>query len=183
MKKIILLFALLFSFYISAAGQSEDTPKTPVASPSPFEHEDKCGSPEVESMVWMTVDGKVIRVVDGDTIIVQTKDNKRKRVNLVAIDTTGAMIIALMFLSERVLNRSVSVWVNPSTIESSTVVGVVHVEEKDINREMLEAGIVKYRTPEAYSVSDYTACVYRIVEGKARETKTGLWWPNGFRQL
>ena len=182
MKKIILLIALLFSFAVSVAGQSDDTPKTPVASPSPFEHEDKCGSPVVESMMWMTVDGKVIKVVDGDTIIVQTKDNKRKRVNLVAIDVTGAMIVARNFLSERVLNQTVSVWVNPSTIKSSTVVGVVHVEEKDINREMLESGIGKYRVPEPYSVSGYTSCVYRIVERKARVTKKGL-WQNAFLQL
>ena len=182
MKQIILAIALLFSFGVSVAGQSNDTPKPPVASPSPFEYEDECGSPEVESMMWMTVDGTVIKVVDGDTIIVQTKNNKRKRVNLVAIDVTGAMIAARIFLTERVLNRTVSVWVNPSTIESSTVVGVVHAGDKDINREMLESGVVKYRTPGAYSVSGYTSCVYRIVERKAREAKKGLWL-NAFRQL
>ncbi len=32
----------------------------------------------------MSVEGNVIKVIDGDSIILLTKDNKRKRVNLVA---------------------------------------------------------------------------------------------------
>ena len=176
MKEIILPIALLFSFGISVECQSNVTQKTPITwSSLSFEHEDECGNPLVESMLWMSVEGRVIKVVDGDTIVVQTKDNKRKRVNLVAVDAAAGQEVARSLLYRLVLNRSVSVLVNPSNIDSSAVVGVVHTKEKDVNRELLESGVVKYRKPESYSVSDYTACVYRIVERKAREAKKGLW--------
>lgn len=181
MKKFIPALALLFSFGVTVPGQSKDTPKPSKESRLSFEYEDECGNPLEESMAWRSVEGKVIRVVDGDTIIVQTNDGKRKRVNLVAIDATGNMIIARNLLSELVLNRSVTVSVNPSTSEASTVVGVVHLNG-DINRVLLESGEVKYSEPEFYSMSRYTACVYRIVERKARETKKGL-WQNALRQL
>jgi endonuclease YncB( thermonuclease family) len=174
MKEIIFPIALLFSFGISVEGQSNDTQRTQLVSPLSFEHEE-CGDPMVESMLWRSVEGRVIKVVDGDTIIVQTKDNKRKRVNLVAVDAAAGQDVARSSLSRLVLNRSVSVLVNPSNIDSSTVVGVVHTKRKDVNRELLESGVVKYRKPESYSVSDYTACLYRIAEREAREAKKGLW--------
>ena len=176
MKEIILPIALLFSFGISVEGQSNDTKKAPITLSSfSFEYEDECGNPMIESMLWFSVEGTVIKVVDGDTIIVQTEDNKRKRVNLVAVDAGASQNLARNLLSGLVLNSPVSVLVNPSNIKSSTVVGVVHTQQKDVNRALLESGVVKYRKPESYSVSDYTACGYRIVERKAREAKKGLW--------
>jgi endonuclease YncB( thermonuclease family) len=175
MKEIILPIALLFSFGSSVEDQSNDTLKPEIISPQSFEYEDECGSPVVESMLWMSVEGTVIKVIDGDTIIVQTKDNKRKRVNLVAVDATAGQNVARNLLSGLVLNQSVTVLVNPNNLKSSTVVGVVHTKVKDVNRELLKAGVVKYRQPESYSMSDYTACVYRVLERKAREAKTGLW--------
>jgi endonuclease YncB( thermonuclease family) len=94
---------------------------------------------------------------------------------LVAIDSSAAKDSARTFLSRLVLNRTVSVQVNPSDIKRSKIVGVVHVQGKDVSRELLEAGAARYREPGAYSVSAYTACGYRIVERKAREAKKGLW--------
>ena len=151
--------------------------ESPIPGRLSFEHEDECGSPVVESMLWASVEGKVIRAVDGDTIIVLTKDNKRRRVNLVAVDAPAGQDVARSLLSGLVLNRLVRVLVNPSNAKSSTVIGVVLTQEKDINRELLEAGVVKYHEPQSYSVSRYTACVYRIVEREAKEAKRGLWQP------
>jgi endonuclease YncB( thermonuclease family) len=175
MKEIILSIALLFSFSLWIEGQSNDAQRAQLLRPLPFEHEDECGSPLRESMLWMSVEGKVIKIVDGDTIILLTKDNKRKRVNLVAVNASAGQDVARSLLSGLVLNRLVKVLVNPSNIKSGTVVGVVHVQEKDVNRELLEAGAVWYHEPESYSVSDYTACVYRIAEREAREAQRGLW--------
>jgi endonuclease YncB( thermonuclease family) len=175
MKEIILSIALLLTFSLRTEGQSNETQSAPIARPLSFEHEDECGSPLRESMLWMSVEGKVIKIVDGDTIILLTKDNKRKRVNFVAVDAAAGQIVARSFLSPLLLNRLVSVLVNPSNIKSGTVVGVIHFQERDVNRELLEAGVVRYHEPESYSVSSYTACVYRIVEREAREAKRGLW--------
>jgi endonuclease YncB( thermonuclease family) len=175
MKEIILSIGLLLSFGLGVEGQSNQTQSAPIHRPLSFEHEDECGSPLRESMLWMSVKGKVIRVVDGDTIILLTKDNKRKRVNLVAVDASAGQDAARSLLSGLVLNRHISVLVNPSNIKSGMAAGVVHAQEKDVNRELLEAGVVRYRAPKSYSVSRYTACVYRIVESEAREAKRGLW--------
>jgi endonuclease YncB( thermonuclease family) len=94
MKKIILPIALLFSFGSSVEGQSNATQKPGITRPPSLEYEDECGSPLVESMLWISVEGTVIQVIDGDTIIVQTKDNQRKRVNLVAVDATAGQNVA-----------------------------------------------------------------------------------------
>jgi endonuclease YncB( thermonuclease family) len=173
MKELILTIAFLFSFSPWIGDQSNDAQKPSAPSSFSFEHEAECGSPLRESMLWMSVEGKVIKVVD--TVTVLTKDNKRKHVNLVAVDASAGQVVVRRFLSGLVLNRQVSVLVNPSNIESSTVLGVLHSQEKDINRALLEAGVVRYHEPEFYSVSRYTACVYRIVEREAREAKRGLW--------
>ncbi|HEY2976031.1 MAG TPA: thermonuclease family protein [Pyrinomonadaceae bacterium] len=175
MKEIILSIALLLSFSLWAEGQSNDAQSGPMPRPLSFEHEDECGSPLRESMLWMSVEGKVIRVVDGDTIILLIKDNKRKRINLAAVDASAGQDAARSLLSGLVMNRPISVLVNPSNIKSGLVVGAVHAQEKDVNRELLEAGVVRYHEPKSYSVSRYTACVYRIVEREAREAKRGLW--------
>jgi endonuclease YncB( thermonuclease family) len=174
MKEIILSIALLLSFSLWTEGQSNDAKSARTRLLS-FEHEDECGSPLRESTLWMSVEGRVIRVVDGDTIILLTKDNKHKRVNLVAVDASAGQDAARSLLSVLVLNRPISVLVNPSKIKSDMVVGVVHAQEKDVNRKLLEAGVVRYHEPKSYSVSSYAACVYRIVEREAREAKRGLW--------
>ena len=174
MKEIILSITLLLSFSRWIEGQSNDAQSAPIPRPL-VEHEDECGSPLRESMLWMSVEGKAIKVVDGDTIILLTKDNKRKRVNLVAVDASAGQDAARSLLSGLVLNRRVSVLVNPRNIKSGMVAGVVRAQEKDVNRELLEAGVGRYHEPKSYSLSRYTACVYRIVEREAREAKRGLW--------
>ncbi len=175
MKEIILSIVVLFSGSLCIEGQSNDAQRASTRPALSYEHEEECGSPLVESMLWMSVEGTVIKVIDGDSIILLTKDNERKRVNLVAIDSSAAKDFGRRLLSRLVLNRIVSVLVNPSDIKRRTIVGVVHGQEKDVNRELLEAGAARFREPAAYSVSDYTACGYRIVERKAREAKKGLW--------
>jgi micrococcal nuclease len=174
MKEIIFSIALLFSFSPWIGELLQDSHIAPIVPPL-FEHEDECGSPVRESSYWFTVDGKVVKVLDGDTIIVSSKDNKRKRVNLVAIDASAGQAEARSLLSGLVLNRSVSVMVRPRIIMPSTVVGVVYVKEKEVNRELLAVGAVRYQQPEPYSMSNYTACIYRIVEREARAAKRGLW--------
>jgi endonuclease YncB( thermonuclease family) len=120
-------------------------------------------------------EGTVLKVVDGDSIIIILKDGRRKRVDLAGVDASIAQRKARSFLSELVLNRSVNVLVNPSAESESTVAGVVHTQVKDVNRELLKAGVARYKKPKPYSLSAYTACVYRITVSEAREAKRGLW--------
>ena len=79
-----------------------------------FEYQDECGNPLLESSLWREVEGKVISVIDGNSIILLDKDHKRRRVTLVAVDASIAGDSARSFLSQLVLNRTVSVLVSPS---------------------------------------------------------------------
>jgi endonuclease YncB( thermonuclease family) len=118
-------------------------------------------------------------VIDGNTITIVLKDKSRRRITLVAVDAArpgrpfGDM--ARKKLADLVLNEAIEIWVLPSWGKSKRLTGVVHANGKDINQALIESGIVRYKRPESYSVSDYTACVYRILEGEAREAKRGLW--------
>ena len=174
MNKLILSIALLFPYNIWVAAQSSE-PQGPPAPKPRFEHEDKCGNPEVESMMWTLIKGTVIKIIDGDTINVLTKDNERKHVDLVAVDASVAGHSAQRMLTELVLNRQVEVEFNPSNIKYKKVTGVVNVAGADVNRELIKAGAARYKEPESYTVSNYTACVYRVTENEAREAKRGFW--------
>jgi endonuclease YncB( thermonuclease family) len=174
MKPLILSILLLSAFTTSVKPQSPETQKPSVTTLS-FEYENECGSPVVESMAWSSIDGRVTKGIGGATILVLTADHKRKRVTLAAVDASADRKVARALLVNLVLNHSVSVLVNPSNAESSNVAGVVHTRTKEINRELIEAGVARYREPAPYVMSNYTACVYRILEKKAREAKRGTW--------
>jgi endonuclease YncB( thermonuclease family) len=175
MNQFLLLTAFLFTFNVSVECQSSGTKQATLPGLLDFEHEDVCGSPLVESMTWTLVEGRVVKVVDGETLIILTKENIRKRVKLAAIDPSGGQKRARDLLTRLVLNQFVEVWVNPSETSATTIFGVVHLPTKEINRELLEVGSAKYREPRGYSLSHYTACIYRIIEKRARDEKRGLW--------
>ena len=165
----IILLALLFSINGQQLGRQKPAPK------SSFEYEDECGDPTLESMAWFLVEGTVVEIIAGDLVKLQGNDGKQRMVSLVAIDASSAKDGASSLLSDLILNRKVAVSVNPSNSRGYTLVGVVQLAGKDVNRALLEAGAAKYKKPGPYSVSGYTACVYRIVEGKAREAGKGMW--------
>lgn len=175
MKKLLLSIALLLSCNLWAEAQSNDVQKIGPRLSASFEYEDECGSPSVESSLWMSIEGTVIKVLDGNSIVVLTKDNKRRQVDLVALDTSVSADAARRRLTELVLNQQVEVLVSTSNIDSKKVSGVVHVPGADVNRELIKAGLARYKKPKSYSMSNYTACVYRIIEREAREAKRGLW--------
>ena len=167
MKRILLSMAALGSggFWIEA--QADDAPA--------FEHVRECGDPRTESMFWRSVTGTVVEIVDGDSIVVLTDDDARKRVDLVAVDASAAEESGRSRLARRLLNQTVNVSVNPHDVARDSLAVVVHAHGKDVNREMLEAGEARFREPAAYTVSDYVACTYRIVETSARDARRGLW--------
>ena len=173
MKTYLCACGILVSllFYVNGQQPGQDKPPSKLS----FEFENECGSPLVESMLWQSIEGTVVRIIDGDSVKLLTNNGEQRIVNLAAIDASPAKEAARSLLSRLVLNRKVEVLVNPSNSQAHTLVGVAHLIGKDVNRELLEAGVVKYKTPAPYSVSDYTACGYRVVERIAREAKKGIW--------
>lgn len=173
MKTFLCTCGILASWlvYFNSPQTGQDKPP----SKPKFEYEKECGNPEVESMLWQVIEGTVVSIIDGDSMKLRTNNGELRTVNLVAIDASPAKDVARRLLSEMVLNRKVHVLVNPSESRVQTLVGVLHLGLKDVNSELLKAGAVKYQAPPPYSVSNYTACGYRIVERNAREAKKGVW--------
>ena len=150
---------------------------SPVGAPvrdtsPPVEFDSECGDPRAESTAWRLLAGTVVEIVDGDSIVVQT-GGTRRRIDLAAVDASDADDAARAALA-RLLNHAVDVAVSFDQPDRSGV-GVVHAQRRDINRELLATGAARYREPVAYTMSNYTACVYRIVERQARDAQRGLW--------
>src|ERR671926_184461 len=81
-RLITILFASM-SFYHIAQGQD---PSPDLSRLLKFEHEDQCGNPLYESMLWVEIKGRAVEVPDGSTIVILLDNNTRKRVHLVAIE-------------------------------------------------------------------------------------------------
>jgi hypothetical protein len=171
----IALAVLLLS---TATAQGQDpapaeTPTHKLEGQLVFEHEDECGSPLIESMGWRILEGKAIGVTGGRTFILRTSDGKRIRVDLVALDTSHDEAPARELLSTLIEGQVVTVLINPSAYGNKSVVGEVHAGSQDVNRELLRAGVARFKEPPPYSVSTYTSCIYRITEREARHAKSG----------
>jgi endonuclease YncB( thermonuclease family) len=177
MRLIVLAVLSLSTASIHAQGNlapaevPDPTPEVKLA----FEHEDECGSPLVESTAWRSLDGTVIEVTGARTFIMRTSEGKRVHVDLVALETKDNHPPARELLSRLVQDQVVSVLVNPGSSGKKRVVGAVQVGTKDVSRELLQAGVARFKEPPPYSVSHYSSCLYRIAEREARKAKSGLW--------
>ncbi len=170
--------ALLFAFSLVVAGgiQGQGQGQAPASkAPPTFEHEEECGSPIVESMVWRIVEGTAVEIVDGDSFLLRTPQGRKIEVDLVAIDAGPAGERAKETLAELILNRRVKVLVGTVRDRDRRITGVAHEGNQDINREMLRRGMARFKTPKASSVSSYVECGYKIAERETRQAQLGLW--------
>jgi endonuclease YncB( thermonuclease family) len=166
---LIFLLPLLTGANLSSVPQSSESKKK-----LSTEYEKECGNPLAENMSWKSIDGKVVEVLKGDAIILLMANNERKHVSLAGVNSASSLA-AQALLFNLILDREVSVLVNPSNIAAKEVRGVVHHQARDINLELIKEGVARYQAPPPYSMSNYTACVYRIAEKQARQYGTGIW--------
>jgi len=145
---------------------------------------DPCGDPRRESMAWAGIEGKVVKVSDGDTVIISIRDKNQVTVHLVGAEAPKDSKLrsdSRLYLEKMALNSNVLVLVNPSDWDfkkpkPNEVTGVVNIGNvKDANLAMIESGMARYKAPNPYEMSDSTACRYKKAEDKAREEKRGLW--------
>ena len=159
-----------------------------------------CGDPTMESDMWAPVRGKVIKVIDGNTVIILRKDEKiidgnrlvwiptdqELLVHLVAVDTPDITrpfgVDARRLLERLVGGQEVEVWVSPSVWSPrrhpKQVTGVVYLatpKMEDANLAMIRSGIARHKESEPYAMSNYTECLYRLAEDEARAARRGLW--------
>ena len=146
---------------------------------------DRCGNPMMESMGWHSIQGNVSRVVDGHAILLTLAEGHQiLRVHLAGITPERRTSKkARELLREKLLNKTVEVWVNPDKWDFAdkhpkNVTGVVHLSEGmpiDVGLLVLSEGLVRFKRPRPYTMSSHTACQYGLAEAEAQSRKLGLW--------
>ena len=132
------------------------------AQRSAFEHQDECINPERESMSWRMVYGEIAGFApDGELRLA----NPPRRVRIVAVEID---VRAADKYLKSLIGKRAEVWVNPSHFDDEIVTGAVDVDREDVGRTLLARGWARHVKPPAYSVSDYTDCLYRIAEREAK---------------
>ena len=125
-----------------------------------------------------TITGKVVGVMDGDTIEVLDATNTPRRIRLEGIDAPekaqpfGAR--SKQHLSDQVFGKQVELQSN-KTDKYGRTVGKVMVGGKDVNLEQVRSGFAWHykEYQKEQSASDRVA--YANAETSARDMKSGLW--------
>ena len=116
--------------------------------------------------------GRVVRVADGDTITVLSTPATQHKIRLHGIDAPEKKQLfgraAGRFLSGLVANREVRVSYTKRD-RYGRIVGIVFLDGRDVNLEMLKAGMAWH-----YKKYDSTPA-YAQAESEARAAKRGLW--------
>lgn len=153
---------------------------------------DPCGDPAVESSFWGLVKGKVVKVEDGDTVLISLRDRYHKekslkRIHLIGLDAPerGEAFgeASRLLLEGLVQNRVIEVWVKTDIsfrgrlpAEMAGVVHLRNIEMLDVNLMMILSGMARHKDAESYSMSNYTECHYVRAEEEARVARRGLWY-------
>ena len=116
--------------------------------------------------------GRVVKVSDGDTITVLDSSKTQHKIRLQGIDAPEKKQAfgnaSRKFLAGLVANREVRVaWSKRDRYQR--ILGTVFVDGKDVNLEMLKAGMAWH-----YKKYDSTPA-YAQAESEARAAKRGLW--------
>ncbi|WP_370608233.1 thermonuclease family protein [Citrobacter meridianamericanus] len=124
--------------------------------------------------VQATLTGRVVRVIDGDTVVVLAKKEGTVRVRLSGIDApeNGQPFgqRARQFLASRIAGRVVEIS-GDTRDRYDRILGTVWAAGRDINAELVCGGMAwAYRARSEAQNPAYLQC-----ENAAREQKKGLW--------
>lgn len=118
-----------------------------------------------------TLKGKVVRVSDGDTVVLLDADNTQHKIRLNGIDApeNGQPYgdKSKEYLSGLIAGKEVAVEVKGKD-QYKRILGVVYLGDTNINAEMIRAG---YAWNYKYSKDKY----YIKLQEKAKAEKKGLW--------
>jgi len=124
-----------------------------------------------------TITGKVIKIVDGDTIHLLLDNHNKEKIRLAGIDAPERKQAhgnkAKKFLSSMISNRLVTVKYNKRD-RYGRIVGKILYNNEDINLKMVKVGYAwwykKYKREQ--SIDDQIS--YRVAENNARKFNLGL---------
>ena len=138
-----------------------------------------------------TLNGRVVRVADGDTITVLDSTNAQYRIRLEGIDAPelhqafGAQ--SKRSLSEMVFGKDVTV-VYQKTDQYGRLVGKILLDGKDIDLEQVKAGLAWHYKEYQREQSPEDRELYARSEDEAHASRRGLWQdpdpiePSAFRK-
>jgi endonuclease YncB( thermonuclease family) len=124
------------------------------------------------------ITGKVISVVDGDTITILDTNNQKLVIRLEGIDAPelnqefGSR--SKQSLSDLVNGKTVNV-LGPKKDQYGLIVGKIALDSKDINFEQIDRGMAWFYRPYAKELAPEDAKAYERAELNAKEDKRGLW--------
>jgi endonuclease YncB( thermonuclease family) len=152
--------------------------------PSAQPERDPCGDPNEGGMVLKLVIGRVVQVLDGQTIIMASKPGDRIKVHLADIAVVqpdhplGRE--AKSFLEKLLGDKAIAISVNDMNVpatSTSTIIGIVRVgtDGPIAQLELIHAGLARFTNADRYTMSSYLACQCVRVEREAYAAKRGLW--------
>jgi endonuclease YncB( thermonuclease family) len=125
-----------------------------------------------------TLTGRVLRVIEGDRIVLLTPGGAQQQVRLLGIDapergqTDGAR--SQDYLAERLTGRFVVV-VYQRRDRFGAIIGQVRLGGVDVNLEQIRAGMAWYYRHQATELTPSERIVYEQAEQEARREHRGLW--------
>lgn len=122
--------------------------------------------------------GKVIRIVDGDSITVLDNENEKHKIRLAGIDTPERAQpygkVARQFLAKQIFKKQVCVgWYKRDKYQR--LVGVVRLGGEDINLKLLDAGLGWHYKQYQNEQSKRDRALYSAAQDDAERADKGLW--------
>lgn len=122
--------------------------------------------------------GKVIRVVDGDSVTVLDKQNEQHKIRLAGIDTPERKQpygkVARQFLAKHIYKQQVCVgWYKRDKYQR--LVGVIRIEDEEINLKLVKAGLAWHYKQYENEQSKSDRVLYAKAHEKAEASEVGLW--------
>lgn len=136
------------------------------------------GAAQQANNVQLVIEGKVVRVSDGDTITVLDADNKQHRIRFQGIDAPESKQAfgqaSKENLSKMVFGKQVTVtW--DKVDKYRRTVGKVLLDGRDINIEQVKAGFAWHYKKYSEEQPAEDRVTYAKAEEEARAAKRGLW--------
>jgi len=126
-----------------------------------------------------TLTGRVVRVTDGDTIVILDSDNNQHKIRLTGIDAPERKQAfgskSKEHLSDSVAGKFVVVEYNKRD-RYQRILGKVLLGDEDLNLEQIKAGLAWHYKKYQNEQTPVDREIYSISEIEAREAKHGLWY-------
>jgi endonuclease YncB( thermonuclease family) len=124
------------------------------------------------------LEGKVIRVVDGDSITVLDSEKEQHKIRLAGIDAPERKQpfgkLSRQFLAKHIFKKQVCVgWYKRDKYQR--LVGVVRFEGEDMNLKLVKAGLAWHYKQYQNEQSKSDRVLYANAHENAEKMNTGLW--------